>query len=148
MTPFFKINGQVVYDRSFITKCVVVSPSLQSNGPGIGINEIYKKFSAHPQPYIVSKVDNILMKERPYPGMLADCGIKSFMACPIFIREELSGVFEVGSVDEEGISYKTLDVLQLALPIVRDLVYFMIKSFDDRINQVIKDKFTSLQRIG
>ncbi len=145
VTPFFKINGRVVYDRSFVTKCVVVDSAGEKCTHTIGIKEMYNSFLLHPEPFIYSNVTPALAATEPFLAGVLEKGMKSFMAYPIKSSEGLLGVFEISAVEENGISGKTVDVLQRVFPIITDLVYFMIKSFNDRIAQLIKDEFTSLQ---
>ncbi|TDH28996.1 hypothetical protein EXU57_02680 [Segetibacter sp. 3557_3] len=145
VTPFFKINGKVVYDRSFITKCVVVDSTEEKRAHTIGINEMYNSFLQHPEPFIYPNVTSAMAQSEPFLAGVLDKGMKSFMAYPIRTSEGLLGVFEVSATEENGVSIKTVEVLQRAFPIITDLVYFMIKSFNDRIAQLIKDEFTSLQ---
>jgi hypothetical protein len=145
ITPFFKINGKLVYDRSFITKCVGLSTNEKDIDKKFSLDEVYEKFSQTSQPLIFQNVDDELINNRPYLCGLLDNEIKSFVVYPIKTRDGLIGVFEVGSPDEDDITPSTVNCLNTAIPLITDLVYYMIETFDTRIERLVKEKFTPLQ---
>ena len=146
VTPFFKINGKVVYDRSSINKCVGISTEEKRVENGITIQDIYNKFAANPQPYIVSNVNDDYLFKRPYLSGLRENAIKSLLVLPIKTRDGLLGLFEAGSSQDAFISAKTADILQPAIPLITDLIYYMIEIFDSKIDRLVKEKFTPLQK--
>ncbi len=145
VTPFFKVNGEVIHDYSFVKKSLSISATKNASETAINVRDIYRKFSENPHPYVFSKVDAELISQKPYLSDLFLNNIKSFMAYPIKSRDGLIGVFEVGCVEEGVVTHTIIEDLEQVFPIVKDVIYFMRKSFDDGINTLIKNKFTSLQ---
>jgi hypothetical protein len=146
ITPFFKINGKVVYDRCIVNKCVGISSVEHRIEKGITIQEIYNKFATETQPYILPAITEEFLKRKPYLSGLLENNIRSFMVYPIKTADGLLGVFELGSGEEGFVTSQTLETLQPALPIITDLIYYMLESFDNKIERLVKQKFTPLQQ--
>jgi hypothetical protein len=146
ITPFFKLNGKLVYDKSFIAKCVGLTCNQNSLADTVSLTDIYTQFSAATKPYIFSNIDEDLLNSRPYLSGLVESNIKSFMVQPIKTREGLIGIFEVGSSIENHITPATISCLQPAIPLITDLINYMIDTFEARIQQLVKEKFTPLQQ--
>lgn len=146
ITPFFKINGKVVYDRSYVTKCVGISSAENRVQHGISIQDIYNKFAENSKPYIFSSINKEFLSTRKYLSGLLENDIKSFMVYPIKTRDGLMGIFELGSPEDGFITSKTMDVLKPVVPLITDILYYMIEMFDNKIDRLVKEKFTPLQK--
>jgi hypothetical protein len=146
ITPFFKINGKVVYDRCIVNKCVGISSIEHRIEKGITIQEIYNKFAEESKPYILTSITEEFLRRKPYLSGLVENNIRSFMVYPVNTADGLLGVFELGSEEEGSVTSKTLEILEPALPIITDLIYYMLESFDNRIERLVKQKFTPLQQ--
>jgi hypothetical protein len=146
VTPFFKINGKVVYDRCIVNKCVGISSVEHRLENGITIQEIYNKFANNPQPYILSSITEDFLKQRPYLSGLVENDIRSFMVYPVKTVDGLMGVFEIGCIEDGFITPKTLQMLEPAVPIITDIIYYMLEAFDSRIERLVKKRFTPLQQ--
>ncbi|MCW3114760.1 MAG: hypothetical protein JWR18_3156 [Segetibacter sp.] len=143
ITPFFKINGKIVYDSFLITKGVGISSIEKGIKNGIDINETYQKLSQNPQPYIFSNIDKDFVISRSSISDLGRQQIKNYLVFPIFTkRDGLLGLFEL---EKENITPDIIDVLQPTIHLITDLLYYMIEMLDNRINRIVKEKFTPLQ---
>ncbi|GEO08092.1 hypothetical protein [Segetibacter aerophilus] len=143
ITPFFKLNGRIVYDSFLITKGVGISSIERSIKKGIDINETYSRLSENPEPYIFSNIDKDFVISRASINDLGKQQIKNYLVLPIFTKKDgLLGLFEL---EKENISTKVIDILQPAVPLIRDLLYYMIETLDNNINRIVKEKYTPLQ---
>ncbi|MCW3080942.1 hypothetical protein [Segetibacter sp.] len=143
ITPFFKLNGRIVYDSCLITKGVGISSIEKGIKKGIDINETYKKLSDNPEPYIFSNIDKDFVTSRASITELGKQEIKNYLVLPIVTKKDgLLGLFEL---EKENISTEAIDVLQPAIPLIRDLLYYMIETLDSNINRIVKEKYTPLQ---
>ena len=142
ITPFYKINGKVVFNKSFFTKGICISSVDKRVISGSRIEDIYDSLQNDAQPYIFSSFDKEFVMSRSSLSDLAKHDIKNFLFYPITtVRDGLMGVFEL----EKGhITSNTIDILQPAFPLITDLIYHMIELFDNKINKLVKEKFTPL----
>ena len=146
ITPFFKINGKVVYDRSFITKFIGIANDDKGFESGMSISDVYEYLSASSQPTIFSSINDEQVKEKPYLKRLQKSNIKSLLVHPIKTRAGLTGVFEMGSPVDDWINPSVVNCLRTALPLIADLINYMLEMFNARIEHLVKEKFTPLQQ--
>ena len=64
---------------------------------------------------------------------------------PVFYNDSLAGVLEVFSKEENLLDEKIIAKLDIVLPLLSQLMQNSIDEFDARIDNIIKEKFTSLQ---
>lgn len=145
ITPFFKVNGKVVYDEAFITKAILIASTCNCSDDEISIDQVIEVFTKKLQPFILTSVDNSRLKVDSYLYRLKEKDIKSYMAYPVSLGNQLLGVFEIGSGTEGTITKATIDTLQAALPVITEVMNVMISNFNNKIEQLVKEKFTSLQ---
>jgi hypothetical protein len=73
-------------------------------------------------------------------------GIDSYMMFPVFHNQKLTGIFEISSKkDHPMISEAQLLKLKPAFPLITQLIQNIIARFNNSIEDVIKEKFTSIQ---
>jgi hypothetical protein len=143
VTPFFKINGKMVYYKNFFTKSIGISTEQDQSRGENSIEQIYSKLCATTEPYIYTNIDKDFVISRSYISDLAKHDIKNVLVYPIVTKRD--GVLGVFELEKSSINSKTIDILQPALPLITDLIYYMIDTFDNRIKRIVKEKFTPLQ---
>jgi hypothetical protein len=142
ITPFYRINGRIIYDKS-LNKNAGVSFVDKRIKNGISIEEIYQKFEVDPKPNIYSNINKEFINSRTSLNDLANTEIKNYMVYPITSKKDgLLGVFEL---EKKNITTKTIEVLQPAISLICDLFYYMIEMFNYKITRIVKEKFTPLQ---
>jgi hypothetical protein len=140
--PFFKINGRVVYNTSVNNRHLNLSCSEKRLEDGRCIEDIYNTLVQTPKPYIFSNFDKEFIISRTSLSDLQKHEIKNYLVYPITTtRDGLMGVFEL---EKGNITNETIDILQPAFPLVTDLIYHMVELFDNKINKLVKEKFTPL----
>ena len=145
ITPFFKINGKVVNDRSFIARCVGIANEEKGFENGLSISKVYDQLSASSLPTIFSSINDELVQAKPYLRGLQESNIKSLLVHPIKSRAGLIGVFEMGSPEDYWINQGIVNCLRPALPLITELINYMLEMFNARIERLVKEKFTPLQ---
>ncbi|MDB5193754.1 MAG: hypothetical protein JWQ96_3317, partial [Segetibacter sp.] len=145
ITPFFKINGKVVHDKCCVERFVGIHSSDKTNDKGKTLQKFYDLFTADPNPIILPYVDETFLRNNPSLKGLAENEIRSFLIYPLQTADGLLGIFELGSTEEGVISSKTIDLLQLSFPVIIDFVYYMLETFHNRIERLVKETFTPLQ---
>ena len=146
ITPFFKINDKVVYDRSFITSCVGIPNEQKGLENGLSISNVYEQVSGSSLPIIYTSINDELVQSKPYLRGLQESNIYSLLVHPIKSRAGLLGMFEMGSPEDNFINQSTINCLRPALPLITDLINYMLEMFNARIERLVKEKFTPLQQ--
>ncbi|HEX8279305.1 MAG TPA: hypothetical protein VF540_11445, partial [Segetibacter sp.] len=140
--PFFKINGRVVYNTSLNGKHLEIPSSEKRLKDGPCIEDIYHNVAASQKPYIISNFDKEFVISRSSLSDIQKHEVKNFLVYPICTKKDgLMGVFEL---EKGNITDETIKVLQPAFPLITDLIYHMVELFDNKINKLVKEKFTPL----
>lgn len=144
LLPMLKVNGRLVLDsldemdREFQEACFRNQLSKET------YLHLLEGFIRNPRLLIIddvsvsSEVDNRL---RPIFQVL---GIRSLMIIPVFFQKELVGVIQLFSVKQNEHPFNTLSKIKPVIPLVEQLFQAMIHLFNLRIDNVIKDQFTTL----
>ena len=142
ITPFYKINGKVVFNRSFFTKGICISSVDKRIKNGSTIEDIYNSLLKDTDAYIFSSFDKEFVMKSSSLSDLAKHDVKNFLFYPITkVRFGVMGVFEL---EKAHITLNTIEILQPAFPLITDLIYHMLELFDNTINKLVKEKFTPL----
>lgn len=144
LLPMLKVNGRLVLDsleemdRDFQEACFRNHLSKET------YLHLLEGFIKNPRLVIIddvgisSEVDNRL---RPIFQVM---GIKSIVIVPVFFQKELVGVIEIFSTVASGQAPAMLAKLKPVVPLVEQLFQAAIHLFNLRIDNVIKDQFTTL----
>jgi hypothetical protein len=104
-------------------------------------------FSVNPRTIIWSVKKN---KESNLPEVIKQAflraGISTYIMFPVFNNRQITGFFEVSTkLDYPMISEEQLVKLKPALPLMTQLIKNIIARFNNNIENIIKEKFTSVQ---
>lgn len=80
-----------------------------------------------------------------YLKILRDNGVKSYALIPVFYNETLTGILEIYTHKEDALNLLMLSRLESAMPFLSQLLQRNIDTFNNRIETIIKENFTSIQ---
>ncbi len=143
--PLLKVNDEIILNERTFTHNILISKLDDCDCYHISYRDIAKRFSQNPKPLLVADVNDDEIADRPYLQVLKEEGIGSYLIIPIMDKKKLLGVLEIGAKKHGFLNYNSLSKIGQALPIMADLLYFLKSEFDEKIENFIKDKFTSLQ---
>lgn len=146
LTPFLKLNGQVVFEQQEGYEAFLLGLVKEK---GIDLEEImdlFQGFLHEPSLLVYVKGDQTHSEVMAYfLDELLKRDIEGYALLPLFHKLEMVGVLEVFT-DEKGVwSEQVLVNLFSASSLLAQLLKDEALNFETRINEVIKDKFTSLQ---
>jgi len=89
-------------------------------------------------------------QESDLPKLIGDAfrhsGITGYVMTPVYHGEQMTGIFEVGTrLDNPMLSESQMLRLKQVLPIVTQMIQDIIAKFNRSIENIIKEKFTSIQ---
>ena len=142
--PMPQVNGSFVYHpdltkRSLFMQYAGISmdsykdPEAQQNA-----RDFFKQSS----PYVFSNLEGL---PDPEWKALYQKGIRSFLLYPITTQNEVLGILEMGSTQPYALSEGILARIERILPLVQELLRYQMNQFNDSLEQLVKQKYTSLQ---
>jgi hypothetical protein len=146
LVPFFKINNEIVTDTSYYEKTILISTLSRIPNNKINPKAAAEYFTWESSATIFEKVDQNTFIQNPILTGLQSLGIGSYMVIPLKNNGgDIIGILELATEKENIMSRQLLNRLEPALSYISDMLQFIINRFDEKINTVIKERFTPLQ---
>ena len=144
LLPELRVNDKLVFNDEFCTHSVLVQTSVAE-----GINQdeflsLADEYFRDPKIHFYKSIADI-DKKNEFLSILQKNGVQSYALLPVYNNARLVGVLEVYSKTEDLMDEKILSRLEPALPLIGQLMQNGINKFDAKIEDIIREKFTSLQ---
>lgn len=145
MLPFLAVNNKLVFDDVECSRSILINAARKHEG---GMENIYRTAEAYaqnPVTRIYPVITDELQHENPHLIALKAIGVQSYAAIPVFYNQRMVGVLEAYSFTEMPHFEQLLSRLADAIPLIAQLLQNSIEQFSQKIDMVIREKFTSLQ---
>ncbi len=145
--PFVMINNQVVLDEQSGRHSIVARQWLDGSAESYAAFQEYVGFlKQNAQPMPVSNMNEQMLQFVPFLRPAVEEGAKSYINYPIQNGDGLIGVLELSSTTKNSLTHETVAHLEPAIPLISLAVLKCRDDFHNRIEKVIKEKFTALQQ--
>jgi hypothetical protein len=146
LMPFFRINNNFLMSEECTRHSLFAKDFREDDEQSQQAFDSFIRFQKeNPEPMPVSIVDQSLFGFAPHLKPLYDRGTRSYAYYPIQNSEGLLGLLELSSTEPNVLTQQVIANLETAIPL---LSLAMLKSrdeFDNRIEKLVKEKFTALQ---
>lgn len=143
--PLYRVNGKLVEDIDAYCQSIIFSiGKLQGLQRDVCV-PLIEKFVAHPKVIYFADLDTQGPSQRDISRLFYKYGIKSYSLLPIYYNKKLVGALEMYSYKKEVLNDNTFNAIQPAINLLAQLTKNSLNAFDDQLESIIKDKFTSLQ---
>lgn len=145
LLPIFRINQKLVLDHKETANSIILSKSMEFGIEEADFISMIEQYTRDPK---VLFFKDLAREERSgylFLAALREAGIASFGLFPVFFNNRLVGLLEVYTNQKGLLDEKTLAGLEPAIPLLAQLLQNSIDEFDAAIENVIREKFTSLQ---
>lgn len=152
--PFLKVNGSYVYHDIFTTISLVFE-RLKKHFNQAELNEIFDEMvnkscsscdnvmaSLHNELY---QLDDDCSEQEHLKSILSSEGLNSLKFIPVWHKNELLGIVELGSKDPDAINPAVLRKLEMALPYYREYFVYKANVFSDYLKSFIMQRYTAIQ---
>ncbi|WP_158824772.1 GAF domain-containing protein [Mucilaginibacter lacusdianchii] len=145
LLPFLKLNGEPVFDMTSCSQSILIQSAHKYGLAEETFCALVERYEAQPKAVFFSSISESKQQKYSFLRTLRQAGIKSYALIPVYYHKHIAGVMEVYSEKELVFYENLLSRLEFALPLIAQLLQNSIEHFNERIDAVIKDKFTSLQ---
>ena len=147
IVPFLTINNRPALLYENFSFSIIARACWQSEVSKKEFSLLRKDISKNPRTIIWSeKKDHESLLPDVIKQALQRAGLNTYMMFPVFHDQKLTGLFEVGTkMDYPMMSEGQLVKLKPAMPLMTQLIQNIIARFNKNIEDVIKEKFTSIQ---
>jgi hypothetical protein len=145
LLPFLTINNKLIFDTDECSQSVLITSAKEFSLAEETFYAITDDYQLNPKPVFFRSLTDEKVSKHPFLNILRQAGIKSYGIFPVYFNKKMAGIMEVYSYEEILFYEKLLSKLQVAIPLIAQLLQNSIDQFASRIEKVIKNKFTSLQ---
>jgi hypothetical protein len=145
LMPMLRINKKLIFNSETCLRSILIEKARMHGIAESAYLTTAEKYSEDPKLLFFKTITSEDQQRQVFLKILKQNGIHSYAMVPVFSGDQLAGIVEVYSKKENLLDEKTLAKLDSVLPLLAQLMQNSIDEFDTRIDNIIKEKFTSLQ---
>jgi len=146
LTPLIKLNGRFIPDEACLQHSLMGKNWKLTDEKNIAAYQMCVGFlSEHPEPIPISLLDEKMLEVAPFLKGLWMDGTRSYLTYPIQDNDGLLGVLELASPIPNQVDLEVMRRIEPAMPLLSLALLKNKDTFNNRIESLIKEKFTALQ---
>lgn len=146
LLPFLKLNGKVIFNYPNNNASPLLYLLKSSRLPKEGIEMLVDQFIGKPEILHYNKGESGETNgSEPFLYGLKGVGIENYALFPVFHNKEIVGALEVFTRKKGVLDDRILSKVYSANTLLAQLLKDEIVEFTAKLNEIIKEKFTSLQ---
>ena len=146
LMPFVKLNDQFVLDEDCIQHSIIGRNWGTDNQDDIASYRNFVEFmTAHPEPIALSVLNEAAVTYTPFMKGPFETGYRSFIGYPLQNSDGLLGILQLFSPIEHQLNFEILSRIEPAMPLISLSLLKNRDKFHNKIEKLIKEKFTALQ---
>jgi hypothetical protein len=147
LMPFVQINNQFVLDEDCGRQSIVAKQWLDPDPANLAYFRQFTDFlKEHSEPTAISNLNEQMLGFAPFMRPAYKEGARSFIMYPMQNSDGLIGLLEVSSPIKNSLTHKVMGRLEPAIPLLSVAMLKCRDNFHNKIEKVIKEKFTALQQ--
>lgn len=146
LMPFVQVNGQYVLEDECL-KHSLLSRQFNKHDPASvqAFKEYIDLLHQMPVAFPVTVLDEKVLEPIPLMRPLIEQGYRSYLHYPMVNSDGLLGILELATTTPHTLNHEVVTRLEPAMPLLSVAMLKSRNSFQNRIEKLIKEKFTALQ---
>jgi hypothetical protein len=145
LLPLLKVNDKLVFNESTCLNSILICSAKCHGVAETAYMSVADNYFSNPRLLFYKTITAEDKAKQIFLKMISEDGICSYALMPIFYNNNLAGVLEVYSRKEGELNERIISLLDPAIPLVAQVLQGHIDDFNGKINNIVKEKFTSLQ---
>jgi len=145
LLPLFRVNNKLVEDIDAYCHSIIFSQGKQQGIMKTFFLPLVERFIANPKLIYFKDLEVFGPAQQQVAELLQAAHLKSYALLPVFYNNKLAGAFEIYTRQSRLLDERIFTRLEPAMPLIAQLLQNSVDEFDTKINDTIRDKFTSLQ---
>ncbi|RAJ04278.1 hypothetical protein LX64_03158 [Chitinophaga skermanii] len=142
LMPFLKVNGKYVLENNFAYNSIILN---NTKADAQLYQQLLNYLTQNQQPLVIPNVNSETTMMYSFLKYLPFKGVKSYILIPVLHNGELLGIIEIATGTEGALGWQILTKLHAAYSLCAMMLRRSLEINTERINEVIKLKFTALQ---
>jgi hypothetical protein len=145
LLPVLRVNSKIVFSNESYAHSMVMKHALENGMDEVEFQNMAEEYFVNPELFILNDISPALGAQDHFTQLLIENGVKSYALLPVYHDNHIAGVLEVYTGQDLQLTEKLLSKLNVALPLVAKILQNNINDFQTKVDDIIKDKFTSIQ---
>lgn len=145
LLPLLKVNQKMVFDADACLKSKLISVAREHGVEEMTYMSLAAEYFKEPKPLFYREITAEDEARKGYLKMMKDEGVHAYALSPVFFNNAPAGVIEIYSKRKNVLNEALLAKLEPAMPLISQMFKNSIDEFNDAIDHVVKEKFTSVQ---
>lgn len=146
LMPLVKINKEYVIDEDCTRHSILGKYWRANDQEDVSMFHTCLDFlGVHPEPTALTNLSEQMLEFAPFMKPVIDQAIKSYIQYPMQNSDGLLGILEVASPLLNQFNHEIISKLEPAVPLLSVAMLKHRDSFNNKIENLIKEKFTALQ---
>jgi hypothetical protein len=143
--PIMRVNNRLVYNKGTVLFSKLMNAASENNMGEEMYLQMADEYLLDPKPFLSRELTKEIASKKEFARLLYEDGVRSYALLPVFYDKKVVGLLEVFSARPDSLDEQVLHKLDVALPLLAQIFKYYIDDFGAAIDNVIKEKFTSLQ---
>ncbi|TDE17627.1 GAF domain-containing protein [Dyadobacter psychrotolerans] len=144
MMPLLRVNNRLIFNKSTILHSKLINAATASDVAEETYISMAEEYFKSPKVLFMRNITADDEKHE-FVKILKNDGVESYALLPVYYDNKIVGVLEVFSSVPNAIDEHSLSKINPALPLIAQIFENNIDEFNANIENVIREKFTSLQ---
>ncbi len=145
LLPMLKVNEKLVFNESTCLNSMLIKSARDHGIAETAYLTVAENYFKNPKLLFFKTIGTEETGRHIYLNLLNVDGVKSYALMPIFYNNTLAGTLEVFSKKSDVLTEEILSKLDPAIPLVAQILQSHIEDFNSSLQEVVKEKFTSIQ---
>lgn len=147
LMPFVQVNGEIVLEEGCQRHSLLARQFNRNDPESLKAFQEYVGFlTENPVAFPMTVLDEKILEPLPIFRPLVEQGFRSYLHYPMVNSDGLLGVLELASNEPNVLNHDVVVRLEPAMPLLSVAMLKNRNNFHNRIEALIKEKFTALQQ--
>jgi hypothetical protein len=145
LVPFLKVNGRPVFSGEVCRFSILAAAAVTDQGAEETYLSMAEKYILEPREVLFESLPAPQPGEPFFLEKLRRDGVGSYGILPVFYNNRPAGMLEISCPLAGGVDRALLSKMDMVIPLLAQLLQRSIDEFKERIKDIIKENFTSIQ---
>ncbi|MBC8032621.1 MAG: GAF domain-containing protein [Chitinophagaceae bacterium] len=145
LMPVLKIDNKLIFEESTCSNGLLVNASREFADTESAYISLVENYLKEPKRIFWNGMSKEDETKSAYIKILANKGVKSYAIIPLYYNSAVVGMVEIYTSKPNLLTEGVLSLLDPVIPMLSQVLKNTIDEFHEEINQVIREKFTSVQ---
>jgi hypothetical protein len=140
-----RVNNKLIFNKSTMLHSKLMNAATENGMAEQMYLQMADEYLRAPVPLVVRELKPEDIHKKDFAKLLYNDGVRSYALLPVFYDKKVVGLLEVFSKVPNAVTEMALSKLDAVLPLLAQIFKSYTDEFHVSIDNIIKEKFTSLQ---